>query len=359
MANKAWGKDSEEYQKWMKGSEEYTKFLPEDAAYFTGINPNTGESADEYGNELLGINEENTQLNQNVKIKNYLIVLDADGKAQFDDTKNSIWEVKLITNLASYTIIQNIIKSYSFRNFCLVHHGNTYSTVSIPKDERMIFGVERMEQMEKIINAVGNKDFLEMDDSYFESLQKKSNELYIGGYPTNELKAFCSLKALIANIKEGGCYFSIACDEADDINLSVKLSAFATNNIKIFTNSNYTTIRRKNSYVGITGYGSILNSFLTDSVYWIDNSGWKIYNSNDGTTVITNKDLWLYSKNKKKVYDLITRKKELNDKQKEKQSWAQTYYSKTFERQYVKKWGQEAYKKYLLQIEAKYPEFKQ
>ena len=69
MANKAWGKDSEEYQKWMKGSEEYTKFLPEDAAYFTGINPNTGESADEYGNELLGINRSGGGLGSSVRAK--------------------------------------------------------------------------------------------------------------------------------------------------------------------------------------------------------------------------------------------------------------------------------------------------
>lgn len=29
---------------WGQGSEEYTQWLPEDAAYFTGVNPNTGES---------------------------------------------------------------------------------------------------------------------------------------------------------------------------------------------------------------------------------------------------------------------------------------------------------------------------
>lgn len=58
MANNAWGKGSPEYEKWMKGSEEYTKFLPDDAAYNTGINPNTGESADDFGNRFLGLDFE-------------------------------------------------------------------------------------------------------------------------------------------------------------------------------------------------------------------------------------------------------------------------------------------------------------
>lgn len=53
-SNNNWGKGSAEYEKWMKGSEEYTKFLPEDAAYLTGINPITKESAVDYGNRLLG-----------------------------------------------------------------------------------------------------------------------------------------------------------------------------------------------------------------------------------------------------------------------------------------------------------------
>ncbi|KPE51752.1 T6SS effector amidase Tae4 family protein [Chryseobacterium indologenes] len=32
---------------WGQGSEEFTRWLPEDAAYFTGVNPNTGESAND------------------------------------------------------------------------------------------------------------------------------------------------------------------------------------------------------------------------------------------------------------------------------------------------------------------------
>ncbi|KXH80533.1 T6SS effector amidase Tae4 family protein [Chryseobacterium kwangjuense] len=32
---------------WGQGTEEFTRWLPEDAAYFTGKNPNTGESADD------------------------------------------------------------------------------------------------------------------------------------------------------------------------------------------------------------------------------------------------------------------------------------------------------------------------
>lgn len=50
MANKEWGEGSFEYEKWMSA----TQWLPENSAYFTGINPITGESAKDYGDRLLG-----------------------------------------------------------------------------------------------------------------------------------------------------------------------------------------------------------------------------------------------------------------------------------------------------------------
>jgi len=332
---------------WGQGSEEFTRWLPEDAAYFTGVNPNTGESVEE--------NEQNTGLKQqNIRNKNYLIVLDPNGKKQFDDTKNTIWEVNHITSLSDYKEVQNIIRNTRFKNFCLVHHGNTYSA----KNLSVIINVERMVQIEKIISEVGSKDFLEADDDYFNALLAKSKQLYIDGYPINDLKAFCSFKALIGNINNNGIYFSVACDEADNPKLSEKIGEFTTNDIKIFTNSNYSTIANRNNYAGITNYGSILNSFLTKQDHWLDTSGWKIFDTKTRTTTVTYKDLWLFSKNKKKIYELISRKKQLTTKQKEKEDCAQTYFSVGFESQYIRKWNKDSYLKYIQQVEGLFPEFK-
>ncbi|SHG90603.1 hypothetical protein [Chryseobacterium vrystaatense] len=336
---------------WGAGSEDYTRWLPEDAAYFTGVNPQTGESINE--------NEENTGFaDQNVKTKNYLIVLDQNGKKQFQDTKNTIWTVKYIKTLADYKAVQEIVRTTRFKNFSLVHHGNIYSAVDLGAEEKVIMNVERMEQIENIVNQTGVRNFLDVDEDYFNTLLAKSKEVYLNGYPLNDLKAFCSIKALIGNINEGGSYFSVACDEADNPKLAEKLGEFALHDIRIFTNSNYSTINTYHNYAGITNYGSIMNSFLTQQQHWKDESGWVIYDTGERKRTVTYKDLWLFSKNSKKIYDLIARKKELSKAQKEKEDWAQTYFSVGFESQFVKKWGKNEYLKYIQKIESKYPEFK-
>ncbi len=289
---------------------------------------------------------------------NLLIVLDPSGKKQFDDTKNSIWSVNHFQSLSNFETVKNLILKNSFKNLCLVHHGNVYSAVTLSDDDKIIFGVGRMEQMDKIINAIGSKPFVDLNEEYFQTLHNKSKELFQGGYQVNELKAYCCLKGLIGNINGGGNYFSIACDEADDPKLLPKLSTFTDNNINFFANSNYTVISRNYTYAGITNYGSILNSFLTDSKNWNDISGWKHFDKSKNEILITKKDLWLYSKHKTKIYELISRNKELTTSQSEKESWAQTYFSIGFERQYKKKYGELAYKDYIKTVELKYPEFK-
>ncbi len=294
---------------------------------------------------------------------NILIVLDASGKRQFDDTKNTIWKVYNILSLADYTTISSLVSKFSFKNFCLVHHGNVYSTVSLPKEEQIVFGTGRIKQMEQIVSAIEDKAFLEMDDEYFELLHEKSKEMFVGGYSVDELKAFCGLRALIGNITSGGNYFSVACDEADDKDFLEKISKYASGNIRLFANSNYSTILHTRSYSyydkKIAGYGSILNCFLTRPDDWLDNSGWQYYDMAQSKLIVTNKDLWLFSKNKTKLYELVSRKKELTIEQLDKEKWAQRYFSKSFERWYIKNWGQAAYDNFIRGIEAKYPEFKQ
>lgn len=307
-------------------------------------------------------NFDNTQKSnnkQNPKTAiNLLIVLDASGKKQFDDTKNTIWKVYHFLSLSEFEGISSIIRKHTFKNVCLVHHGNVYSTVALPKDEKIVFGVGRIEQMEQIILEVGGKPFIEQDEEYFKSLHEKSLKLFNGGYPINELKALCCLKGIIENISSGGNYFSVACDEADDPKLLEKLSTFSTNSINLFANSNYSIINSSRTYeygkIKITGYGSILNSYLTGG-NWKDTSGWKIFNMSKKELKATNQDLWLFSRNKSKVYELLSRKKDLTKEQLEKELYIQRYYSISFEKWYIKNWGQSAYDTYLKGIEEKYP----
>lgn len=290
---------------------------------------------------------------------NMLIVLDASGKNQFDDTKNNIWLIHHCISLAEFVGISSIIKKYSFKNLCLVHHGNVYSDVTLKNENKINFGVERMRQMDKIITAVGNVPFAEQNEGFFKLLQERSLTFYKEGYHINELKAFCCLKGLIQNINSEGNYFSIACDEADDPKLLEKLSNYSSNSIKLFANSNYTVIKRNYDYAGIKNYGSILNSFLTNSKNWLDESGWKYFDKSQNKIIISKKDLWIYSKHKSKIFDLISRKKQLTTEQVNKENYAQTYFSKGFEVQYKKKYGESAYFNYIKTIESKFPEFKQ
>jgi hypothetical protein len=298
---------------------------------------------------------------------NLLIVLDASGKSQFDDTKNTIWDVYHTLSLANYEMVKDLITKFSFKNFCLVHHGNTYSTAEIPKSQRAILGVNNIKDIEQLILQFGDSLFIDVNEEYFNSLHEKSKQLFMNeetkvlGYPVDTIKAFFSLRALISNIESGGNYFSVACDEADDKNFLKIIQPYASKNVKLFANSNYSTIRTSSDLVyegkKIPFYGSILNYFLTRPKDWLDDSGWQYFDNAKNELIITQKDLWLFSKNKTKVYELVARKKELTQLQLRKEMYAQRFFSKNFELWYKKEFGKSKYDNYVTGILQTYPEF--
>jgi hypothetical protein len=105
-------------------------------------------------------------------------------------------------------------------------------------------------------------------------------------------------------------------------------------------------------------YGSILNIYLTED-NWKDNSGWVIYKKIEKKLIITNKDFWLYSKNKSKIYELFSRGNSLTKVQSEKENKAQIYFSKSYEKFYIENFSHAKYDSLIKGIELKYPEIKQ
>lgn len=186
--------------------------------------------------------------------------------------------------------------------------------------------------------------------------------MYVNGLPGNEIKAFFSLKLLISNIQENGIFFSVACNEANNENLMFELAAFTSRNIKIFTNSNFSTIEDLGyidysySTLKVRIFNSILNSFLTGKK-WIRDTGWKYYDTKLKKVIITNKDLWLYSNNSK-LYELISRKRSLDEQQNKEEFEAQLLFSKKFKEKYIVSLGEASFKKYKLERENLFPRFK-
>jgi len=312
---------------------------------------------DDWLNQNVKSDDEKKQVSPKTAI-NVLILLEPRGKTQIDDTKNTIWKAFYIPNLAEYQKVIEILEEYTFKNFCLVHHGNTYSTIIIDKDKRPVLNYEYIVAIEKLIQNKEKKELANLTEEYFDDLLNESKIMYKGGLKLDSIKAYFSLKYLIANILKEGSYFSVACNEADNPNIMQKIAEFNTNNINIFTNSNFSTINLEHEYAGISDYGSILNYFLTPSKWWNEDSGWKMYNKSQDEVIETKKDLWLFSRHKSKIFELIVRKKDLSVSQAQKQNWAQMYYSKGFEQQYIKKFGEEAFNAFINTIELKYPEFK-
>ncbi|MCU0440679.1 MAG: hypothetical protein MUC49_22520 [Raineya sp.] len=294
---------------------------------------------------------------------NALIVLDNEYRSQFDDTKNDLWTIFHISDLADYKKVkESILDKYIFNNLCLNHHGNTYSDSKLPITT--ILNIEYIIHIESVIKEVKKEisSISDLDDSYFLDLENKSKEMFNkgNGLKPNCLRAYFSLKFLIANISNNGNYFSLACDGADNMNLVKKLSEFTSNNISIFSNSNMTIGRRAPStYAKIPYEGCILNSFLTSESNWKDDSGWHCYKTDGkggGKNTVTKQDLWLYSTGKK-IYELKTRKKKLEDTQTRYETSAQTYFSKSFEKAYTKKYTKEEYDKYCEPLKKKPFEF--
>jgi hypothetical protein len=293
---------------------------------------------------------------------NLLITLEQFSKLQFNDTYNNIWEVRQMNSLADVETIRDLNNLFNYKNICIVHHGKLFSDSKGDKSEKVNLGAVAFDAIRKIISKMTINEPLEIDDEYIAKVIEKSKQLY-KDFPENSIKGYFGLKMLFKNFLEGGCFFSVACLEADDDSFLNDIASFATVNIKIFANSNYSNIQLHRDYPMnspnpiIKGYGSILNSFLTSSDVWTNPDGWKYYDTAQKKIITTKKDLWIYSKHGS-IYQLMSRKKELTKEQIDREYYAQQYFSKKFKEGFVKSYGKSKYESYIKEIEKAYPDFK-
>lgn len=331
--------------------------------YYRPIGINSAKiTADEERKKRESTNKDSS-LNEKQQIKigiNLLIVVEPDGKLQFDDTFNNIWEVRHIPSFANYESFVDLAKRFNFKNVCIVHHGTAFSVHNY-KDELMIaMGATLLKALRNVYEKIKPKDLLSIDAEYIDNFFKKSEEFHQGGLPTKYIKAYLSLQLLFSQMLDGSKFFSIACNEADDVLFLDELSKMTTKKIKIFANSNFSSLDLDITYTyggKSIQFGCLLNNFATALGRWNNPDGWYYVDTSNNKIIVTNKDLWLYS-TKSKVYDLLEREKELSPIQKEKRIAAQKYYSKKFKTWYIKNWGQSNYNSWKIAIEKDYPDFK-
>ncbi len=307
---------------------------------------------------------------------NLLIVLDDDSIAQFSDVKNDIWVVKYIRTFADIQFFKDLGNMYEYKNICIVHHGYTYSDRSFNEGNKVHLDSLVMKEIKKAILANGVEP-IEITDEYVMEVFEKSKTITIlnielpdksikkiQGVPKKWIQAFFSLKIMIKELSDNSCLFSVACWEAKTPDFLIELASFSDRKIKVFGSSNYVKVSTNNEYrqqgkTLCSGYGSILNNFLVATEDWLNSSGWIYYDSEHKTIITTNKDLWLYSKNQSKVYELVTRNKSLTKVQSDRLEYAQQYFSNKWETFYVKKYNKSNFDIWRKGVEAKYPDFKQ
>ncbi|MET3028554.1 hypothetical protein ABXT06_17885 [Flavobacterium sp. UW10123] len=307
---------------------------------------------------------------------NLLIVLDDDSIEQFSDVKNDIWVVKYIRTFADIQFFKELNNKYEYKNICIVHHGYTYSDRSFNDANKVHLDTAVMKEIKKAILLAGEEP-AEIDDKYITDVFEKSKTITVFniesadkskkkiiGVPKKWIEAFFSLKIIINELLDNGCLFSVACWEGKTPDFLIELASFSNKKIKVFGCTNYVKVSQNNDYrqqgkLIYNGYGSILNNFLVASEDWIRTDGWIYYDSEEKKTVTTKKDLWIYSKNRSKIYDLIDRKKELTKNQSDKLEYAQQYFSNSWETFYIKKYGKNNFDLWKKGVENKYPDFKQ
>ena len=291
---------------------------------------------------------------QKKKNVNLLIVTDYTGKYQFDDTVNTIWEIRQISTFANYETFIDLCKRFNFKNIAFVHHGNVFSEKeNYPDHLKVIIDSKKFNLMRKSFDSLPKQDLLTLNDEYFESFKKVTEKYAQGGLELKEIKAYISLRLLFDNMLDNSNFFSVACDEAEDKDFLKELGAMTNKKMKIFANSNFTKIDTSRWFPAVNPYikdfGSILNSFLTTPKSWIDANGWYYLDTSSNTITITKKDLWLYSANTK-IYELIKREKNFTPEQAKRVSEYQIYYSKKFKEGYVKHNSQKQYDLLMKQI---------
>jgi len=299
---------------------------------------------------------------QKKKSINLIITLESDGKYQFDETVK-MWEVRHIPSFANYESFVDVCKRSNFKNVAIVHHGNTFSDHTYAKSMKVVLDALAFKTLKNVFEKLPKKDLITLDEEYFENFRKESEKYHQGGLDPKDIKSYISLKLLLSNMLDGGNFFSIACDEADDKGFLNELGNMTDKEIKIFANSNRSDIKQR-AYEEITStkerlyFGSLLNNYLTPSGKFFNSDGWYIFNTKDKTLITTKKDLWLLSNTNKEVYLLMERSLNLTQDQLDKIYNAQKYYAKNYKTFYIEKMhGTEtSYKQMRDKIKIKYPD---
>lgn len=291
---------------------------------------------------------------------NLLIVLELGGITQFNRTYNDIWKCVKLESIADIEAINKLNAEYEYKNICLVHHGNIFSDTSKGKNSWAILFANKIREIKQVIAKLDTPT--EVDNTYVAKVVEKAKSLYTQNAPNEQkIKTCLGLKLLISNLLDEGAFISVACKEAEDPSFLTELGDFTDKNIKIFGNTNFSLIDDGTDYkykdydLSFDDYRSILNCYITSA--WKNKNGWQYYDTKLKEAVITKKDLWLHSMGKK-IYTLLDRKSELTKDQIEKEYYAQLYFSKNYEKFYIKNWGQPEYKKWKIKTEKIYPDFK-
>lgn len=319
--------------------------------------------------------QEKTLIVEKKKI-NLLIVLDDDSKDQFSDTKNNIWTVRYNQTFSDIAFFQALSDKYEFKNICIVHHGYTFSDRSYNEDNKIHLDTTVMKEIKKAVLAVGEEP-LKITEEYIMQVFEKSKTITtlniplpnkttkkLIGVPKKWIQAFFSLKIIIKGLLDNGCLFSAACWEGKTPDFLIELASFSDKKIKVFGSINYVKVSETNEYVQqgkmlFNGYGSVLNNFLVASEDWVKPDGWICYDTETKIATPTKKDLWIFSHNRSKIYQLISRAKKLTPEQAEKLVYAQQYFSKSWEKFYITKYKKTTFDIWKKAVETKYPEFKE
>lgn len=289
---------------------------------------------------------------------NLLIVLELGGMAQFNRTYNDIWKCVKLDSIADIEAINKLNAEYEYKNICLVHHGNIFSDTSKGKNSWAILFANKIREIKQVLSRLDAPT--EIDNIYVTKVVEKAKSLYAQNAPNEQkIKTCLGLKLLISNILDDGAFLSVACKEAGDPDILTEIGEFTDKNIKVFGNTNFSFIENNNSVIerGLKcpAFRCILNSFITSA--WQDKKGWIYYDTKNKKTVVTNKDLWIYSLGKK-VFDLVSRDKTLTTNQSIKEESAQRYFSKIYEEFYIKNWGKTAFNNWKLSLKETYKDFK-
>lgn len=244
----------------------------------------------------------------NVKLKtNILICFENLSYTQFSDTIQFNWEIRRLNHISD---LKNILNEFEeINNIALIYHGGLYSSI-ITNDIEKIKLNEKMicEYIPNVFDALSNDEKSLDIEIVADIMHERSKFLYKNGIERKYFIGYLYLKKMISSISDNGNYFSIACDEADTDETLKALGNLTEKKIKIFGNTNLTTIGYSITYkyqgIDVSGVGSILNIPLTDS--WDNKLGWKYFDTAEKKVVITNKDLVLKGTGKT-PYKLIER----------------------------------------------------